>query len=194
MVSTQPLRRIFLLFLVALAVSLWSCGGGGGSSSGVALQGTGDVALLVTDAPSDEFAEILVTIQRVEFLSETKRVETFRGERTIDLLRLRSESILFSLASRVPVGDYHKIRLHVSRVLVVKKDSSGNPGEAVETMLPANGKIDLNPRGVIRVGAGATIIVQLDLDANNSIHIVHAGNSDKILFRPVVFVKVLTFD
>jgi hypothetical protein len=61
----------------------------------------------------------------------------------------------------------------------------------VHPHLPGNGKLDLNPRGEFRVVPGETLAVQLDVDANKSIHIVETGNG-KYQFRPVVFVDIIT--
>jgi len=58
--------------------------------------------------------------------------------------------------------------------------------------LPGTGKLDLNPRGDFAVVPGATLVLQLDMDANKSIHIVQKGNKQEYQFRPVVFIDVVT--
>ena len=68
-------------------------------------------------------------------------------------------------------GTYHKIRLHVTEVELVKEGQ-----EPVITKLPANGKVDLNPRGTFEVIAGGHLMIELDVDAEKSIHPVNKGN------------------
>ena len=58
--------------------------------------------------------------------------------------------------------------------------------------LPGNGKLDLNPRGTFEIIPAGTLVVQIDMDANKSIHIVKKGNKDEYNFRPVVFVDIVT--
>jgi hypothetical protein len=57
------------------------------------------------------------------------------------------------------------------------------------TNLPANGKIDLNPRGPFEVSPDWTTVIKLDIDARRSFQVVATGNG-KLQFRPVVFVDV----
>jgi hypothetical protein len=75
-------------------------------------------------------------------------------------------------------------------VELVKRAADGSVLERHFADLPANGKIDLNPRGPFAVTAGGTLLVQLDLDANKAIHVVNTGQSQKYKFRPVVFVDI----
>jgi ABC-type glycerol-3-phosphate transport system substrate-binding protein len=66
--------RISACFLLLAAAFLTAgCGGGGSSGSGssAAPAGTGSVAILLTDAPSDEFAEINMRVVRAELLSDS---------------------------------------------------------------------------------------------------------------------------
>jgi hypothetical protein len=51
-------------------------------------------------------------------------------------------------------------------------------------------KIDINPQGTFQIRGGEEIIINLDLNLDRSIHIVTAGNSGKVLFRPVIFASI----
>jgi len=184
-------RSWWLLTLVMLVLTtvLVACGGGGGSSSSSTTDGTttGSVAILVTDAPSDDFARIEVTVVAVSLIDDEENlIEIWSSDsgKTIDLLSLDTESELFALATDVPVGWYDKIRLTIDSVELVDDLEART---AVD--LPASGKIDLNPRGRFYVSADETLSVQLDLDANKSIHLVNANH---YVLRPVVFVDILT--
>ncbi len=191
-------RRSAMAFcaVVLAALLLGACGGGSNTptldrtaSAGGA--STGNVAILLTDAPSDAFSEVNITITRIELLGEGgSRVEVFNGERTIDLLSLRDNSDLFSIAD-VPAGDYEKIRLTVTNVTLVKRDEQGTVIETITPRLPGGGRIDLNPRDPFRVAADATLVLEIDIDAEKSIHVSKQGNGD-YLFRPVVFINVVS--
>jgi len=64
----------------------------------------------------------------------------------------------------------------------------GGPDKVYTPPLPANGKIDLlHPEG-FEVLPGRTLVVQLDMDANKSFHVVQTGNGEYRM-RPVVFVE-----
>ncbi|MBW2187473.1 MAG: DUF4382 domain-containing protein, partial [Deltaproteobacteria bacterium] len=175
--------------ILVCSLVLFACGGGGSSSSdtGSTETTTGSVAVLVTDAPSDEFKAIEVTITGISLIDdEDNLVEIWSmpSGQIINLLELETEAELFALASDVPVGLYNKIRLQVSAVELVNFDDS-----RIDVDVPASGKIDLNPRGHFYVSADETLVVQLDLDANKSIHLV---NPNHYRLRPVVFVDILT--
>lgn len=175
------------LVLVSSLV-LFACGGGGGSSSSSGSgTPTGSVAILVTDAPSDDFDAIDVNVTAISLIDDDDNLIEIWSDpsgKVIDLKQLETEAELFTLASDVPVGWYNKIRLHISSVELVKA------GDApIDVKLPASGKIDLNPRGHFYISADETLLVQLDLDANKAIHLVNANHYQ---LRPVVFVDILT--
>lgn len=175
-----------------LALVLTACGTGGGgdgsaSSQGSAGAGTGTVGILFTDATTDDFDAIKITIHRIELLAvDGERVEVFfsaAGE-TVDLLQLANVSQLISLAD-VPAKFYEKIRLTLSKLELIRD------GQVIAApKLPGNGKLDLNPRMTFFVEPASTLLLEIDIDAKKSIHIVRQGNGG-YHFRPVVFVKLL---
>jgi len=180
------------LLLVALlaigCLALVSCGSGSGSGSvSGSSASTGSVAILLTDKPSGEFSEVWVTVTKIELLSDHGRVTVSDKEQTIDLLTLKNETMLVDIGESVPVGWYSKIRLTVKDVTVKE---IGPAGDYEPVKLPANGKIDLNPRVPFYVAPGEMLTVQLDLDAKKSIHLHETGNG-KYMFRPVVFITVI---
>lgn len=184
----RNLNRLFGLAAIPLiSLFLFSCGGGGGSSTTgtVAPAGTGSVTLLVTDAPSDDFDAINLTVSQVELLSDSDSVVLYSGSKTFDLLQLASITEIFSVTD-VPVGTYNKIRLTLTAIELVLKD-----GSMEYPSLPGNGKLDLNPRGSFAISSGSRLFLQLDMDAEKSIKADKSGNG-KYQFRPVIFVKVVT--
>jgi hypothetical protein len=195
-----PSKRTFLcsLFLTcALAMQLAACGGGGSgdppSMSPPAPMQMGSVGILITDGPTDQFSEINATITQISLLGSGAPQVIFSGNTTIDLLDLESHSDLFALADDVIPGTFNKIRLTLSGLELVRRDSAGNVIERIQPRLPGNGKLDLNPRSSFAVAPGEALLIELDLDMDKSIHIVTTGN-DRVQFRPVIFVRILRGD
>jgi len=193
--------RLFKLITVSfILVVLFSCSGGSGSGSGTTdgsniTTDTGSVALLLTDAPSEIFEEINITVVKAELLSDDGRVTLFEGERIFNLLDLTDVKI-FAIRDGVPAGTYNKIRLTLkdNGIELVDYNGSNTPADydIYYPRLPGNNKLDLNPRGDFSVVAGGTLAIQIDIDANKSIHIVKQGNKDVYNFRPVVFIDIVT--
>lgn len=157
---------------------------------------TGSVGIMFTDAPTDEFAEILITVTEVSLLPAGdggERVELFNSEETFDLLQLRDFTEPFIFVDGVPIGAYEKVRLRISRIELVRtRDENGEIIDSVLARITGNGKLDLNPRGSFEVEGGQTLLVRIDVDARKSILVVAAGRSGQYIFRPVVFVDIDT--
>jgi hypothetical protein len=183
-----------------LLLGLAACSGGGGSSPQSSAPtptpapaptpaGTGSVGILLTDGPTDQFAEINATITEISLLGGGSPRVIFSGTATVNLLALESHSELFALADDVAPGTFNKIRLTLSALELVRRDAAGNVTARIRPPLPGNGKLDLNPRGSVRVVPGQTLLIELDLDMNKSIHFVNNGK--ELRFRPVIFVRIL---
>jgi len=74
----------------------------------------------------------------------------------------------------------------------VECDAAGVPEPQADwehPRLPGNGKLDLNPRGTFQVVGGETLVIELDMDMNKSLHVHQTGNG-RWQFRPVVFVTI----
>jgi hypothetical protein len=185
-------RKLRYAALVAFVLFAASCGGGGGSNGAAGGLGdslapadTGTVTVLATDAETDLFSEVNLTIIRAEFLGGEGGSELlFEGEKTINLLALANVTELLSVAE-VPAGSYNKIRLTLTQIELVFHDEERPPEYP---RLPGNGKLDINPRGAFYVDSDNPLTIQLDFDAEKSIKIVGTG-SGKFNFRPVVFTK-----
>lgn len=182
--SLRALRALIALGFSGLLVLLLACGGGG---SGGGTDGTGSVAVLMTDGPvdPDEFSHIYVTITEITLIGPGGHVQIFEGSDTIDLRAVEDTSTLVTLGRDVPAHEYEKIRLEVSEIELVPADGSAS----VFPKLPP--KLDLNPRGSFRVHPDELLVIQIDIDAEKSIHIVETG-AGGINFRPVVFVDILS--
>ena len=176
------------VLLLAMAFFVSGCGGGGADTAvtpPVATVSTGTIALLLTDAPTDELSAINLDVTEAILIGDMGQQTVFSGNKTINLLDLANfdQPIVFG---EVEAGVYTKIRLRIENVELVDK----NTGESTFANLPANGKIDLLDQNGFAVFPGRTLLVEIDIDANKSVHIVGTG-SGKYLFRPVVKVNVI---
>lgn len=187
-VRTRWLRGWMAALVAASVITVASCGGG--SSRGASNGEVGSVAVLLTDGPSEEFSEINLTVTEVVLIGDEGNAVVFSGERTVNLLDLSDDSDVFSVAD-APAGVYSKIRLIVSGLELVKRDDTGAIIEVIAPPLPANGKIDLNPRKSFIVAGDEPLVLQLDFDADKSFHGVRLGNGG-YRFRPVVFIEIVS--
>ena len=179
-------------FILSLALLVSACGGGGGSADNgpaivppVPTSSTGTVVILLTDAPVDELSAINLDVTEVTLIGGMGQQLVFDGNKTINLLNLENFDQPIAIAE-VQAGSYTKIRLRVENVELVDK----NTGESTFVDLPANGKIDLLDQNGFAVFPGRTLLIEIDLDANKSIHIVGTGNGT-YRFRPVVKVNIM---
>jgi len=185
------IQRLAAAFsVIALAAVLVSCGGGGGGDDTSSTRDTGTVGILLTDGPTAEFDVINITLREIRLLSDNGSVTIFSGSKTIDLLKMRSHSELFTLTTDVASGKFEKIRLIVDKIELIKLDPDGNVAESHDVKLSGHGKIDLNPRGPFYITAGETLLIQIDIDAEKSLKIHESGNG-KWHFRPVIFVDII---
>ena len=191
--SKSVTRLLSILSLGLVFAVLAGCGSGGLPGESNTTAGSGSVALLLTDAPSDIFEEINITIIKAELVSDDGRVTLFQGERTFNLLDL-TDARIFAIREGIAAGSYSKIRLTLSDIELVDYNGTDDPTDDAiyHPSLPGNGKLDLNPQGDFNVVAGGTLAIQIDMDANKSIHIVKKGNKDEYNFRPVVFIDIVT--
>ena len=189
--SSAPLALIVAFLLLATG-----CGGSGGNGGdGDVAAATGSVALVLTDAPTDEFVEAWVTVTRIELLEgdgDNGRQELFSGRETFDLLALENVSEPFAISDDVPAGTYSKLRMSVDEIELRRPDGLGGL-ESVYPRLPGGNRIDLNPRGGFEVEPDKLLAVRLDMDARRSIQINETGNG-QVLFRSQVFVEIMSVD
>mgnify|MGYP001814060674 FL=1 len=173
---------------------LSACGGGAGTADNPTLvptdtPTTGTVGIFITDAPTDRFDKILVQVTKIDLLGDGQPETVFQGDVTIDLRQLETNGELLSLTDNVAPGTYSKLRLYVDDITLVDVDTDGvTVLEEIHPTIPANGKVELNPRGPLTVTAGETLLLQLDIDAEKSIKYHETGNGEW-KFRPVIFVK-----
>jgi Domain of unknown function (DUF4382) len=196
MKSSKFYRSAFLIVgVIFIAAVFTACGGsGGGSSSGSAAPASGSVAVMLTDGPYDGLEDLFITVTKVSLFraDNGREVVVFDDPagHEVDILSYQNTDYLLTLNRNVPVGTYNKIRLEVSDVRAVGGDCDA---DGIEIKLPS-GKIDLNPRGTFQVVKGEALAIRLDIDAKKSFLLHKAGNSGKCIFRPVIFVDILSVD
>ena len=178
-----------LLFLILASLMLSSCNGGS-SGDTTTSSGTGSVAFLLTDGPDADFDEINITVNRAELFCDSGHITVFQGSKTFNLLDLADNGRIFAAGDNIPAGSCSKIRLTLSQIELIQRDGAGDITLQEYPKLPGNGKLDLVPRNSFYISPGESVVIQIDMDANKSIHIVETG-SDKYQFRPVVFVDVI---
>lgn len=191
-------RPALLGIAAATLLALTACGGGSDGSSTPDPNPpppvtTGKVTILLTDAPTDAFCQVLATVERIDLFGGLGTpTNVFTGPATVDVLALRNYSDVLAIAPAVPVGTYSKVRMTLSDLALVECDGEGNP-EAESgwehPKLPGNGKLDLNPRGSFEVVGGEALVIELDMDMEKSLHLHQTGNG-KWQFRPVIFVTI----
>jgi len=194
-------RRVGLLGVAAAALAtLAGCGGGGdgdssdsSGTSGPTAPTTGKVAILLTDGATDEFCQIRATVESIDLLGESgSRTNVFTGPETVDILAMRNYTDFFAIDPEVPIGAYEKVRMTLADLALVHCDDQGVPEPEADwehPNLPGNGKLDLNPRGAFEVIGGETLVIELDMDMEKSLHVHQTGNG-KWQLRPVIFVTI----
>lgn len=172
--------------LIGLSVLLTGCDLTGASNE---IEGEGRFRLLLTDAPADVMLEANVTIERIELMDTTGTAFILLDEPVeYDLLQLQNGATAVLADTLVPLGAYSQIRVIVNEDAHVVWDDL-----STSTL-----KIPSGPQtGIKIVGFQALEIdddddsaeVMLDFDAGRSF--VEAGNSGKVIFKPVIKVKSL---
>jgi len=200
----MTLRCVGVALAAATALTLTACGGGSSAGGAAAppppvsqppAPTTGTVGVLFRDGPTHDFCQILATVDRIDLLGSAGPTNVFMGPETIDVLAMKNYTDVVTVATEVPVGAYEKVRLTLSDLALVEcLDDAGQVPEPEDDWehpkLPGNGKLDLNPRGEFQVVGGETLLIQIDMDMEKSLHVHQTGNG-KWQFRPVIFVDIV---
>lgn len=182
-------RTLGLAFATTICLLLLGCSGGGGGGDGGG-PATGNVAVVLTDGPTERYQRILISVTGIRLIGSGGQVDIYDGpEITFDLLEMSDWADL-AFNTKVLAGQYSKIRLFLTKVELV---DLVNDQSVMLDKLPANGKIDLNPRGPFEVSPDYTTVIKLDIDANRSFQVVQTGN-ERLRFRPIIFVDIFQGD
>ena len=136
--SIRTLSLLAVPALSGLALAL-ACGGGSKSTSAISLAVapvTGGTAIILTDAPSDQWSAVEVVVTKVALLNKadhTKEVVAFQGTSAkINLVDLDSVGELLATA-QLPVGTYDAVRVTIdpASVNLVKADGTPVPASQI---------------------------------------------------------------
>ena len=166
------------LILFALSISLLL--------SGCTSERSGNFKLYLTDQPIDidNAEEILVTISEISVQkAEEGFLTVWTGIHTYDLLILRNKEEII-LDNELEQGMYTQIRLVVTKgEIVIAGKPHGMTIPSSEVKIPV----------VFNIMDGGVTEIVLDFEAEHSIHVLNAGQSEQYILRPVVKVKSISY-
>jgi hypothetical protein len=180
------LRTLSLLALPALTTVALTLACGGNSSSPVSGSSgtpTGAAAIILTDAPSDQWSAIEVVVTKVTLLNKadhTREVVAFEGATAkINLVDLDSVGELLATA-QLPVGTYDALRITIdpASVNLVKADGTTVPGSQVHVK-GASVLVGLSTDLVVT--ASGSNAVQIDFDLSHPLFLVQLPSGDWVM-------------
>ncbi len=181
-------HRIRTGVLVACALVLPACGGGGGSNDGMTAQ-TGQLSLAIGDAPIDGASEVVVVFTGIELHSNGgTRTINFAAPREIDLLAYQNGTTVNLLENlTVDAGEYQWMRL---KVIAERNRSDGSyilfeSGEQYPLFIPSGSETGLKINRPFRVAAGSITRLVADFDLRKSI-IAPPGQAPNYFLKPVL--------
>ncbi len=175
----KVLSAVSLAALIVGITSFVAC------DSVTSVDDNGSPRLLVrmTDAPRAEIVSALVSINRVEISGPDSLSMTLTDSvQVFDLLTLQNDSSVVLVDTTIEAGIYSQLRLIVGDDAHVEFDDGSNQ----DLFIPSGGqsgvKILLND--VELLSSRDTLSLWLDFDVSESF--VFAGQSGKLLFKPVI--------
>ena len=166
-------KRIVGLAILGVALILTGCLGGGGD-------GTGILAVSLTDAPANDIAHVWITVESVSVQSPGSGWITLTDVEnegtTVDLLALRfSEELLGE--KEVPAGKYTQLRMKLTDAWV--EDWEGN---TIKFTVPSS---KLKSQKNFQVPSGVVTELVMDLDVLEFIR--WKENQNEYKMRPTAF-------
>ena len=144
---------------------------------------TGNFQIYLKDQPIDA-DEILVTISEISVQKKDEGFLTiWSGEETYDLLKLqKKEEKIIDIT--LEAGTYTQIRLVVTAGQIVIT------GKSNDMVVPSS---EVKIPVVFNVIKGSVTEILLDFEAEHSIHVVNAGQSEQYILRPVIRVENISY-
>ena len=187
-------RMAMLVLTVAVLAAVIACSGNDPTGAG-----SGNVQVLLTDAPLDLSTVSAVNVTITEFVlypvddedpmaEGTGIVMVMPGEgaETLNLLDYQNGATTLVAGADAPEGDYAKIRMIVSAAELVH-DHDGDPDtpDIAEPIKVPSGKVQIPVP--FHLAAGEGMEITLDFDAERSVQ-VNSTSSDNhpYILRPVV--------
>jgi len=151
----------------------------------------GFLRLTLKDAPIEDAKNIFVTISNIrvhEACEDGEDCFTTISEvpMTIDLLSLQTTPLELPTAT-LPAGTYNQIRMAVtSGEIVFGPPGLPDPSDLHYPLSVPSDEIKSHLHFVLE--GGKMILITIDFDAKNSIHVIKKGKQDSYQLRPVVNV------
>jgi hypothetical protein len=171
---SSSLRSCLLVLLAPVFIT--ACNSSDSASSGDIATGfeSGEVTLLVTDAPNSEFDEVNVWTDSMSLVGDGHDARLLNKETKIKLLDLRNSFARLSKA-KVRAGKYRKFRMSVKRVELIKRDAEGNIAERIIPKLEQK-MLEFNTQAEVAVHKRSRHMMKLDVDADKSVQFDSATN------------------
>jgi len=182
-----------ILLVSALLIALTGCG------SDPTAPSTGQVNVLLTDAPIDlsEVTAVEVTLVKMLVFGndgmvddedgiDMKKPGVSAGEGlTLNLLDYQDGRTVTIATDEIPAGDYKKLRMYIGEATLVTPDPNDEMLEIRHPIDVPSGKVDIPV--AFTVTGGEAVEVVLDFDAALSVQVneTQGGNKQYIL-RPVI--------
>ena len=187
---------------VVVAAALAACGGGG-DDAGAPIGTMGTLRVSLTDAPACGFDHVYVTVEKVRVHSSGSAEANDSGwtditlatPQRIDLLALSNGAMTTLGQAQLAAGTYQQLRLVLSgnttaNPLANSVVVTGGGEQAVDTPSALQSGLKMNAN--LTVEATKVADFAIDFDACKSF--VRAGNSGKVLLKPVLSVIPLISD
>jgi hypothetical protein len=151
---------------------------------------TADIEVRVVDAPNDDVAEIVVTLDRVDVRMAGQGWSTLvRANETIDLLKLQGGNFRTLGITTMPAGHIEQFRLYVNDAgtnYVRTSDGQSHPltvPSGDEAGIKVSADIDWEPC------AGGYVTLDFDGKKSLSAHPRKEGSGEEWILRPVLRLK-----
>ncbi len=177
---------LLIIIILSIPFMLLGCSGGGGSGSDSGSDtstGMGTAAVLIKDAPTEEYDSIVLCISKATL--EPGSITLFESDSCVevDLLDHQEKPFLLTVKD-IPAGTYNQIKLKVDDIY-----TKGGVCDNEFIKIPS-GYVKINPQGPIKIKSGDKIAINIDIQAKRSINLHPAGNSGKCIFRPVILAEI----
>lgn len=178
-----------LALAAAVIMSATGCDGG---------NATGQIAVQLTDSPSDNIQSATVWISSVYLIgggdSTGGRYTVLSTAQQYDLLTLTGGATAALGVATIPVGNYNQMRFVVdSARITLKAGSTFSDGTSSRTLLTPSAQqtgIKVDFSGPVNVTPGQTILV-VDFDVSrNFVFTGPSGSPTGVLFKPVLRASV----
>jgi hypothetical protein len=202
-------KKLPLVLMLSLLSLFAGCGGSGGGDSGGGSNSTGTLSLSMTDASTERFKAIYVTIDEVQVHLPGGTADNPKSWQPVDMPRTPMTVNLLDLVNGVREdlgiavlgqGTYTQMRLIIGN----SPDNSlnifsqhhpyanyvidqSNPANVYELKVPSGSQTGFKVVAGFEINANDTTELILDFDANRSV--IEAGNSGQWLLKPTVKIK-----